>query len=519
MDNTKNSKRHIEDLEQRLAAAEEALRAIRQGEVDALVVATDDGDRVFTLQGADYLYRIALENINEGVITLSADGTIFIANKYFARMVGTPLEKVIGTSLLRFVSRENSIYITSLLHGSGGRTETSLESAGGGSVPVLLAAKKLEIEGKDTFCLIVTDLTEQKKNDEIIAGGRLIRAVIQQSPGPLIVVDAEGKIMYASDMAEIFSGERIVGRTFDEALGLALGAGAPFRFKDIVGGRLGSMTELVAKRQGQNYYYLLNYRPLVIGDRPFGYIIDFVDITERKKAEQIKDDFIGMVSHELRTPLTVLIGALNVARTPGLPDTDVNELLDDAEYSADSLNHLLTNLLELSRAQADRLTLNREKKDLAGVIQNVIDENFRVIKDHAIKVDIERRPLYAVVDRLRTKQIINNLVSNALKYSPKGSEVIISARKDTSEVVVKVRDFGSGIAPEDLQRLFRPFERLGQSSTTKPGLGLGLIVCKRLVEAHGGRIWAESELGKGSVFSFTLPVAPKPDKTGTQSVN
>ena len=109
-------------------------------------------------------------------------------------------------------------------------------------------------------------------------------------------------------------------------------------------------------------------------------------------------------------------------------------------------------------------------------------------------------------DRSRLERVLSNLLNNAVKYSPSDTEIKISLRKDGDYLLVGVKDQGKGLSTDEQAKLFQPFERLNQTSTTKPGLGLGLLVCKRLVEAHGGKIWVESEPGKGSTFSFTLPL-------------
>jgi PAS domain S-box-containing protein len=228
------------------------------------------------------------------------------------------------------------------------------------------------------------------------------------------------------------------------------------------------------------------------------------DFSEHKKVEQLKDEFIGLVSHELKTPLTVVLGAIKVAMTEGITYEDSRTLLIDAIQSAKSMSNLVDNLVELSRYQANRLVLNFRELDIAHLFREILDKEKGLVEGHPLSLDIPEGLPLVHADGLRISHVIQNLVSNAVKYSEDGSEICISVTQDGNYVLVGVKDHGKGIPPEDQARLFKPFERLEEA--LKPGLGLGLIVCKRLVEVQGGKIWVESEPGKGSTFWFTIPL-------------
>ncbi len=234
------------------------------------------------------------------------------------------------------------------------------------------------------------------------------------------------------------------------------------------------------------------------------------DITEHKKLDQLKDEFLGLVSHELRSPLTVITGAVNTALTEGerLSPEETRQLLEDAALEAELLSHLLGNLMELSRDQADRLFLHAERVSIRKVVQNTVEEIKRQSSAHQFVVNLPRKlpPVYA--DELRVERILRNLIENAVKYSPQGGEIRVSVKPEEEQLVIGVSDEGIGISPSEQARLFEPFQRLGESRPDGVGgVGLGLLVCRRLVEAHGGRIWVESEPGKGSTFFFTLPLS------------
>ena len=231
-----------------------------------------------------------------------------------------------------------------------------------------------------------------------------------------------------------------------------------------------------------------------------------LDITRHKVAEQVKDDFIGMVSHELRTPLTVVKGALNVAQNADLDEDERNELIRDAEFGADDLSNILENLIQLSRYRSERLILEKETVDIGEVIRRVIQNVSSRFHNYILSASVEKGLPVVRGDSTRLGQIITNLVDNAAKYSPEGTEIILTATREDKSILVAIKDTGKGISSEDQLRLFEPFERLSETSTTRPGMGLGLLVCRRLVEAHGGKIWVESEPDKGSTFRFTIPI-------------
>jgi PAS domain S-box-containing protein len=235
--------------------------------------------------------------------------------------------------------------------------------------------------------------------------------------------------------------------------------------------------------------------------------IAVIDITDLKKAAKLKDEFIGMVSHEIKTPLTVIIGALSTVTAEGVTHPEARELLEDAVANADILASIVDNLLELSRSQADRLVLQKEPTDVRDIAQTVVEKLRGKSSIHRLIVDIPTGLPIVDVDPLRAERVLYNLVDNAIKYSPNGGEVKIAARQEKDNLAVSVSDHGMGISKEDQQRLFQKFQRLDvMIKRSIQGVGLGLNVCRILVEAHGGQIWVESSKGKGSTFYFTIPL-------------
>ena len=218
---------------------------------------------------------------------------------------------------------------------------------------------------------------------------------------------------------------------------------------------------------------------------------------------------LGLVSHELRTPLTVIMGSLNTVLSEGsrLHSNEVEQLLRDAALETETLSHLLGNLLELSRSQAGQLRLYTEPLRIETVARNTVENIKRQSPVHRFSLNFPGTLPLIDADPLRLERILYNLLENAIKYSPKGGEIEVFAKSEDNYLVIGVADQGIGISRLDQTKLFEPFQQLdGTIAHRDKGVGLGLLVCRRLVEAHNGKIWVESEPGSGSTFFFTIPL-------------
>ncbi len=235
-----------------------------------------------------------------------------------------------------------------------------------------------------------------------------------------------------------------------------------------------------------------------------------VDIDARKRSEQAlqaeseaKDDFLGMVSHEVRTPLTVILGnARALLRMRDMGNDEREAAMEDILAEGERLQRLIENMLTLSRAERGRdielepMLLQRELR--------------RMATPHAagrpLIVNAEEDLLPVGADPVYLEQVIQNLVSNAVKYSPGGSPIEVRAFRDGDCAAISVLDRGDGIAPDDIDRIFEPFFRAADSALKANGIGLGLTVCQRLVRAQGGRMWARRREGGGTDMGFLLPL-------------
>jgi hypothetical protein len=341
---------------------------------------------------------------------------------------------------------------------------------------------------------LVFSLNETTERKQAEAKLEYLASFPELNPNPVLELDNCGKIKYQNPATK---------QLFPELL--AEGAAHPFLagWGNIVSTLKSGCMPYVARdiKIGESWYeQTITCPPGNENCRLYA-----IDISDRKKVEQLKDDFIGLVSHELRTPLTVFMGAVQVAKSTGLTAAEVQELLAEAEHSAESLAQILDNLIELSRYEANRLNLSVKPLDIAEVIKEVIDKEKPRLRSRAFVYDIPVGLPKIEADQMRVQQIIHNLVDNAAKYSPEESVIRISAGKYDEEFLrVGVSDRGRGIDESDREKLFQPFQRLEGLGKETKGLGLGLLVCKRLVEAHGGKIWVESTPGRGSTFWFTL---------------
>jgi signal transduction histidine kinase len=230
------------------------------------------------------------------------------------------------------------------------------------------------------------------------------------------------------------------------------------------------------------------------------------EIATRKEIERSREDFIRTISHDLRTPLAVLLGQAQLMQRY-LDKADlVRKGTEVIVTSCHRMNAMIQDLVDSARLETGQLSLEKQPINLSVFVPTLLDWAKTAMDVGRINAEIppELPPVFVDPDRL--ERIMLNLLTNALKYSPPGTEVIISADRVDEEIRVSVTDSGNGIAAEDLPLIFDRFFRAKHLSRTE-GLGLGLYITKMLVEAHGGRIHVDSELGKGSTFSLTLPIA------------
>ena len=245
------------------------------------------------------------------------------------------------------------------------------------------------------------------------------------------------------------------------------------------------------------------------GNAMSGAIAVFHDISRLKELEKIRQDFVANVSHELRTPLTTIKGYTETLLDGALKEEVAFQFVQVIKRHTDRLSKIVEDLLTLSKIESEEFQLKIEKI----VISELIDDVFDFVKEsaHKRKINLSKGEIYSPLevdgDRNFLEQVLINLLDNAIKYGHEGGKITISVvKKNQKEIQFSIQDNGVGIPKEDLPRIFERFYRVDKGRSQElGGTGLGLSIVKHLISAHGGRVWAESQLGEGSIFYFTLP--------------
>ena len=232
------------------------------------------------------------------------------------------------------------------------------------------------------------------------------------------------------------------------------------------------------------------------------------DVTERKQDEQRKNDFIAMVSHEMKTPLTSMSGFLQLMQLDAskIDNRFLLSMTDKAMKQVGKMTAMINGFLNVSRLESGKLAIDKTKFDLAKLLAEAEEETLSLFTMHRIVFQAVG-VTYVTADRDKINSVINNLLSNAVKYSAPGTNITIACEHIAGMAQVSVKDEGAGIREEDMPKLFDRYYRV-QDQSVKPvsGFGIGLYLSCEIVHRHGGTIWVESELGKGSTFYFTIPL-------------
>lgn len=440
--------------------------------------------------------RLMLEQLPCNVWAVDRDLKITSVQGEMMRSGKRREEDIIGKPMQEYLQTRNldsAPFVACRRALAGERSSYEIES-GGNSYVTYVEPLRDETGVISGAIAIGVDITERKRAEAEIA----YRATFPElNPSPIIELDAAGGINYMNPAARArFPNIQVLEITHPYLVG----------WRALVNefGNEATRHRTRDLKVGDTWYeQVISRVPSTQNFRIYGR-----DITVRKKADELKDEFIGMVSHELKTPLTVIMGALATATDQRITAEDARELLGDAVIHAGILANLVDNLLDLSRQQSDRLVLDTKAVNVGDAVQNVLKNLQSKSGIHHLISDVPLTLTPAQADPIRVERTLYNLVDNAIKYSPNGGEVRVTAQQNGDFLVIGVNDQGPGISADDQTKLFQNFERLGVVvKGAIQGTGLGLRVCRILVEAHGGRIWVESEKGKGSTFLFTLPIA------------
>ena len=530
------------ELEEKLEVSEGTLRAIQSGEVDAILVSTDKGERIFTLRGAEEPYRVLFEEMNEGAVIVSEEGSILYCNQSFATAMRSPLERVFGADLEDFLLPCDLATYQELLKESirgAVRRDVVLVAADGAQVPMQLAVSYLPEDR--TYCMVAYDLSERIQAEEALREAyKKAELMVLERTKELTESEAKYRGLFDS-MAEAFELMELVyegGKPVDYIfldVNPAWERMTGLKKSDVLGRRASEVGGFV-----EGYWQEAMDRALRTGEmvhiEDYGIALDrwysmdmwkfsenacgvtITDITERKRQkerlEKYAEDlarsnaelqqFAYVASHDLQEPLRMITSYLGLLQKKFGHDLNpqAKEYMSFAVDGSQRMKRLIDDLLQYSRVDSQPIVL--EEVDMNELAKVVGEDHQVAIGETEAELIVDPLPVICA-DKTQMKQLLTNLVSNAIKFhDSKPPRVEVSAITYQREFVFSVKDNGIGIDPRYKEKLFKMFSRL-HTRDEYPGTGIGLAITKKIVERHGGRIWFESEPGKGTTFFFTIP--------------
>lgn len=537
------------DLRLQLEEAHDAINAIRTGKIDALIVQGENGQELYTLKSADRTYRVFIEKMSEGAVTLNPDGTILYSNSRFAAMLNMPLEKVIGKLFSDFIPAEfNTEYDQLLISGwkQDMKMEFYLKRSDNALLPCLISCNKIELDEKAALSLILTDLTAQKdaekqllsKNKQLekaemtsrILNDKLENLVLERTRELLL---SKEQFKFLADQIPVivwtakpnglvdYFNERwyeYTGLGFDETKNRGwenvvhpddLPVARKTWQHSVESGEPYEIEYRFKRGADEQYRWHLAYA-LPFRDESGNIIAWFgtgTDIEEQKQAIEKRDEFIGIASHELKTPLTTVKAYLEIIsayKKEPLP-VSVKQHVAKAQGAMKKLQNLVNDLLDVSKIHAGQLLYDKTEFNLIDLVNNCIENFNHLYPERELICNCEELLLvYGNVGRI--EQVIMNLISNAVKYSSDDSNVSIRSYRRADKAIVEVIDTGIGLSEEQKSKIFERFYRVEDKKFLTSGLGMGLYISSEIIKNHGGLLKVSSEFGQGSTFSMELPL-------------
>ena len=334
-------------------------------------------------------------------------------------------------------------------------------------------------------------------------------SLFEDSIDTILITDLEGVVTDANRRAESFLGlerEALLGKNI-KTLHEADSEKLPTRFGDLELGETLSYDSHAIHRSGRLLPVEVHVKRIAIGSSSFLQWI-LRDISERLELAELRTDLTSMIFHDLRSPLGNIISSLDVLQATLSPeDETIQSVLSIAMRSSRRASRLVESLLDLNRLESDRAVLNKTRGAIGALIAEAVEEIHPTAeaKGQLLRMNLAPGLPAIEMDEDMIRRVLINLLENAVKYTRGGDQIGVAAARRDNEILVSVRDSGPGIPEEDRERIFDKFTRVTRDSRPK-GIGLGLAFCRLAVEAHGGRIWVESQEGQGSTFHFTLPI-------------
>jgi len=556
MRETKTYEELLEELEElsfQLKEANETINAIRTGQIDALVVETEGGPQLYTLKSADHTYRVFIEKMKEGAVTLDSNGIILYSNSQFADMINLPLTKVIGLPIMNFIPGEyKDIFkkITKQGWQSDSKGEIALKNKNNDLVPFLLSVTSLELDEGAALSIILTDLSLQKENEKQLElknkqleEARLaaykmneeLEDIIEERTKDLRVSREYFKFLADNIPVIIWTSSvdgklDYVNRRWVEYTGFDVEESKTKQVEllhpdDLERSKIEWQTALKEKRKYEAEFrlkrkddgaYRWHHSQAIPFKDGYGNITAWIgtniDIDDQKKELEKKDEFIGVASHELKTPLTSLKGYIQLMEFQDNLSEAAKIYVTKATSSINKLQHLIDELLDASKIKAGKFKFQKHEFNLTELVSLIVENCTYMYPAYKINKELQEDIMVYGNDE-RIEQVLMNLINNAVKYSPYKKEITIRAEKNNEAAVVSVIDYGIGMVNSDQELVFERFYRANVHESTMPGLGMGLYISSEIIKEHNGQINVKSKLNEGSVFSFSLPLATKVEST------
>jgi PAS domain S-box-containing protein len=510
------------------------------GEIQYLIVSgqdvTDQREMEKALLSSAARYRDVVEHSLGFVFTCTMEGRLTSLNDFTAETLGHRAEALLGRFVAELTDAAGAAEFEDCLRTLEAAEQWQgalpLRRSDGVYRRIALRSRRMQLPGERPFILIHgMDVTEQHEAEAALHVATHQRELILESVGDGIFgIDLEGRFTFINEAganALGYAAIELTGRDMHHLLRHKQADGEPYTksTSPILQAMRRSESirmrdEAFLRKDGAPVPVEYSANPLVENATISGMVVAFRDVSERRRLERMKDEFISTVSHELRTPLTSLRASLGLVASGSLDQRPEKQrqMLDMALANCERLIRLVNDILDFDSVENGRLPLHRKPVDPLILLRRAADAAQDAAAPARIEIQIESSAPPVDADEERALQVLNELVTNAIKFSPPDTAIRLAAQpaganpEGASEVCFTVEDQGRGISPEKLERIFERFQQ-GDASDSRDlgGTGLGLALCKSIVEQHGGRIWAESEEGKGSRFLFTLPAAAADD--------
>lgn len=474
----------------------------------------------------DKLYRTIVENAIELISLISLEGKVIYASPSHTTVLGYTPQELVGAVYENFVHPDDlklarSTLEKSMLQEKSPLVTVRMKNKNGSEVYIEGSATTIyDKQRKPTMILAISrDVTELRlKTDQVKKSEQRYHHLVDVSP-EAIAVHSQGTLVYVNQAGAALIGakrpEDIIGRPVLDFVHPDYHKLVIDRMKKIY--EEGKHTDLVEERfirlDGSVVDVEVISIPFIYQDKQSVQVV-IRDITERKKVEKQRDDFLAIASHELKTPITTIKGFAQLLQRyfRQIDDQRAISYLSKMDNQLNNLTSLIQDLLDVSKMQTGKMEYNMEYFNIDELLHEIVDDTELTTPHHRITTAGSYGSM-VYGDKYRLAQVLINLLSNAVKYTPKGGDISVALSADARELTISVKDQGIGIPEDKKEKIFNRFYRIyDKQHESYAGLGLGLYISGEIIRRHGGRLWVDSTLNVGSTFSFTLPVTRKPSR-------